>query len=261
MMEASEIHSLVEAQTRRAIAGDTGRAGGEQILEMARTRLGEKYVLGARAPLSNADWHGPWDCAEFTSWCVYQVTGVVYGARPSDNTMAADPFTGYWADDAEELGDIVSIDIAKATPGAMLLRAPSGSRGGHIAISDGRSGTVEAHSSKRGVTEHTAEDRRWDYGVLIPGVSYTTQVPDITDDDSTIWMVTDPMMRGDGIAECQRKLNDLGFDVGTADGIYGGQMEAAVIQFQASKGLVADGECGPDTRDKIRRAKLPKRRP
>jgi hypothetical protein len=248
------MNALLEAQARRAAAGNAGPPSGQHIVDIARTRIGEDYVLGARAPLSNEAWHGPWDCAEFASWCVFQVSGIVYGAEPGEDPVLADPYTGYWADDAEELGDIVTVDLARTTVGAMLLRVPSGARGGHIAISDGAGGTIEAHSSSRGVIAHTAGGRRWDYGVLVPGISYSTVAASETEDQAVIWRVTSPMMRGDGIAELQRNLHSLGFDPGQSDGIYGGQTEAAVVDFQAAHGLVADGECGADTRKAIREA-------
>jgi peptidoglycan hydrolase-like protein with peptidoglycan-binding domain len=45
----------------------------------------------------------------------------------------------------------------------------------------------------------------------------------------------------------QKRLAALGFAPGIADGVYGPQTAAAVELFQASKGLVADGEVGPVT--------------
>ncbi len=38
---------------------------GREILDIALLHVGEDYILGARAPLNNANWRGPWDCAEF----------------------------------------------------------------------------------------------------------------------------------------------------------------------------------------------------
>ena len=57
-----------------------------------------------------------------------------------------------------------------------------------------------------------------------------------------------PMMRGDDIAELQSRLGSLGFDAGRADGIFGPQTAAALIEFQRNAGLTSDGICGPDTR-------------
>jgi N-acetylmuramoyl-L-alanine amidase len=56
-----------------------------------------------------------------------------------------------------------------------------------------------------------------------------------------------PMLRGDDVAELQRRLNRLGFDAGREDGILGDQTVAALQEFQRNAGLAADGICGPGT--------------
>src|SRR5438874_941604 len=52
---------------------------GERILQLGRRHIGEPYVLGSLAPKNNPKWKGPWDCAEFASWLVFQAAGVLYG--------------------------------------------------------------------------------------------------------------------------------------------------------------------------------------
>jgi N-acetylmuramoyl-L-alanine amidase len=59
--------------------------------------------------------------------------------------------------------------------------------------------------------------------------------------------LTSPMLRGDDIAELQRRLGCLGFDAGRIDGIFGPQTERALQDFQRNGGLVADSICGPAT--------------
>ena len=52
--------------------------------------------------------------------------------------------------------------------------------------------------------------------------------------------------RGEPVRDIQRRLTGLGFPV-EADGTYGPQTVAVVGQFQASRGLPADGIVGPET--------------
>src|SRR5436189_6367945 len=124
-------------------------AKGERILQLGRKHIGEPYVLGALAPKDNPKWKGPWDCAELASWLVFQAAGVLYGcASDSNDPASADAYTGYWARDAERLGVRISVEQAAQTPGVAVLRSPRPGAVGHIAISDGRGGTVEAHSAR-----------------------------------------------------------------------------------------------------------------
>ena len=54
--------------------------------------------------------------------------------------------------------------------------------------------------------------------------------------------------RGDQVVNLQKSLKKIGFDPGVIDGIFGGNTEAAVKQFQASNGLLVDGKVGPNTK-------------
>src|SRR5438093_1493392 len=52
---------------------------------------------------------------------------------------------------------------------------------------------------------------------------------------------------GPEVTKLQEKLKTLGFDPGSVDGEFGPATEAAVIAFQRSEGLLADGIVGPRT--------------
>jgi N-acetylmuramoyl-L-alanine amidase len=56
-----------------------------------------------------------------------------------------------------------------------------------------------------------------------------------------------PMLRGDDVAELQRRLNALGFDAGREDGILGTQTGIAIRDFQRNVGHAVDGIVGPET--------------
>ncbi|MBT8214255.1 MAG: peptidoglycan-binding protein [Acidimicrobiia bacterium] len=53
-----------------------------------------------------------------------------------------------------------------------------------------------------------------------------------------------PMMRGDDVAEVQRRLNSLGFDAGKVDGIFGPETMDALMDFQRNRNMEEDGIVG-----------------
>lgn len=221
---------------------------GDDLLALADQHIGEKYILGARAPMSDASWKGPWDCAEFVSWCVYQRAGILFGTEPRHDPLHADAYTGYWAQQAKAAGVTVPLADALVTAGAILLRYPLPGAIGHIAFSDGKGGTIEAHSTKTGVIRGAAGGRRWDVGVMIPGIRYYRGDEDIVPTPPAgVIRLTQPLTRSARVEKIQARLNELGYAVGPADGIYGPQTAHAAARFQADKGLVADGEVGPTT--------------
>lgn len=224
-------------------------ATGEDILKIAAKHIGEKYILGARAPMNNPKWTGPWDCAEFTSWCVFQVSEILYGtSNNSGDPAKADAFTGFWRRDMTKLGEKISVALAAQTPGAMVLRFPQPKAIGHIAISDGKGGTVEAHSSKTGVLRLKVDGRRWDAGVLVPGISYTQrEKPVSVTPPLLVIRLTTPMTKSKKVRETQSALKAKGFNPGTIDEEYGPNTLAAVVAFQLTEGLVPDGEVGSET--------------
>lgn len=222
-------------------------ATGREMVKAALAHLGEPYILGAVAPKNDPAWDGPWDCAEFVSWCVYQTAEILYGCYDNQaNPATADAFTGFWGRDAKRIGKQISVAAAARIAGAAVLRL--GPKIGHIVISDDRGGTVEAHSSSTGVIRHTLSGRRWDMGILVPGVSYEeTSGNNSVTPPPVIYRLTSPLMQGEKIKDMQRKLVLAGFDPKGMDGIFGAKTFAAVLGFQKAQGLVPDGEVGPQT--------------
>jgi len=55
------------------------------------------------------------------------------------------------------------------------------------------------------------------------------------------------LLAGDDVLTLQRRLLDLGFNVGKVDGRYGRRTEGAVRDFQRNVGIPPDGTCGPAT--------------
>ncbi len=62
-----------------------------------------------------------------------------------------------------------------------------------------------------------------------------------------------PHMRGDDVLSIQRRLNELGFDSGPENGIFGPAVELALIELQRNAGLPLDGIVGEVTLAQLRR--------
>ena len=62
-----------------------------------------------------------------------------------------------------------------------------------------------------------------------------------------------PMMRGDDVAELQRRLSALGFDAGKVDGIFGPDTLRALLDFQANRRMAEDGIVGREVAEELAR--------
>jgi peptidoglycan L-alanyl-D-glutamate endopeptidase CwlK len=62
---------------------------------------------------------------------------------------------------------------------------------------------------------------------------------------------------GQDVTALQRALQSAGFNPGAIDGFFGAGTEAAVLAFQRSKGLAADGVVGPTTATALGLAAIP----
>ncbi len=82
----------------------------------------------------------------------------------------------------------------------------------------------------------------------------------MTNADAQAAKVTDPILRqgdsGAPVTELQRLLNAKGAKL-TVDGIFGATTQNAVIQFQRSNGLTADGIVGAKTWAALRKVPTP----
>jgi murein L,D-transpeptidase YcbB/YkuD len=224
-------------------------ATGQQMLDLAVTRLNQKYDF-VLVPKNNANWQGPWDCAEFMSWLVWQVGGYLYGCTNNKgNPATAEAYTGAWQDAAAALGRRIPWQDAAGIAGAVLLRNPP-AKGlmGHIVVSDGQGGTVEAMGKKWGVVRGKVSGRAWDTGILLPGFNYGAVVAvGNLKEPKFLYAVGRPGMVKAKAMIIQRALRDAGFDPGPIDGDYGDNTAVAVAAYQTAKGLVSDGQVGKQT--------------
>lgn len=106
----------------------------------------------------------------------------------------------------------------------------------HIGIYIGANTCIEAKGTRSGVVASALS--HWDEVAELKGVSYGGE---------KALTVLRSGCRGDEVKELQQQLIRMGYDCGTADGIFGRRTEEAVKEFQKEKGLTADGIVGEQT--------------
>ncbi|PLR33067.1 hypothetical protein CYR55_17840 [Chimaeribacter californicus] len=224
------------------------------MLALAKSRLGENYIHVV-VPKNNPNWHNAWDCAEFTSWLAYQMTETLYGCVNNHNHPAsADAYSGAWERDAKEQVLIPStLEEAFTTAGVFLVRKPPLSgKMGHVAMSDGQGGTVEAAGKQSGVMHGKVEGRLWHYYAKLPALIYLAGQPGTVNSALPLLLqLTNPLTTSPLVGQVQQALKHAGFDPGPVDNTYGPMTIAAVAAFQEANNLVSDGIIGPLTLQKL----------
>ncbi|WP_051386864.1 peptidoglycan-binding domain-containing protein [Bradyrhizobium sp. ARR65] len=254
MFKAGSADAYLDAlppQPEIVLPADKGPSGAG-LLKRAREHIGEPYA-NVLVPKDNPNWQGPWDCAEFVSWLVYQEAQKLYGCiNDTAPPATADAYTGAWKTDLERFGRRVSVEEAAGTVGGIVLRyPPAAGKMGHIALCDGNGGTVEAKGRRYGVVADTVHGRVWDAGILIPGISYSGAASIKVSPPAVIYAVNSPNMDKTVVAQIQESLAEKGFDPGQVDGEFGPNTQAAVLAFQEAQGLVVDGAVGPETAEAL----------
>jgi cell wall-associated NlpC family hydrolase len=138
------------------------------MLDAALAQVGDRYEFGVDTDPDDPD-PTVFDCAEFTQWAAARVGVDLEGAS----------YLQYL--ELKEQGLLIPVDEAARTPGALVFHFTSeptagGGRPGeaHVAISLGDGRTVEAASTKLGVTTREIGDR-FEYAAVLPGFA----VPDV----------------------------------------------------------------------------------
>lgn len=221
-----------------------------ELVRLAEAHLGERYQ-NVLVPKDNPAWRGPWDCAEFATWLVFQSTGKLYGCTDNlSSPSIADAYSGAWVRDVQQ-GALHSVGFEQAVgaPGVILIRRPpTPGTMGHIAVSDGHGRTIEAAGVGLGVRRGNVQGRIWHYFAAVPELTY----PEPREDsprrpDPFVLELTDPNMSGPLVRQVQEALQVRGYNPGVIDGEYGPHTVAAVIAFQTASRLIADGMVGPKT--------------
>lgn len=160
------------------------------------------------------------------------------------------------ANEIYESQEIKLPDYRDAKTGDMVFEGNSSNKN-HIGYVIDDNGTViEARGTAYGVVKTELLKRDWKYAarpqfwsdIPTPGPTPGPTPPTPSKVVLTRELkYTNPMMRGDNVESLQERLNELKYNSGEVDGIFGKKTEIAVKNFQSDNGLTADGIVGKNT--------------
>lgn len=226
---------------------------GAQLVQLANTQAGDRYVFGAEARPSDPN-PSRWDCSELVEWVCARL-----GVRPT----CPDGAFNQWR-------HCPGISTARAAgiPGALLFMGDGTGSGRnaitHVAFSRGNGTTIEARGAKWGVGSWPISGRPFRYAGLIPGVDYTVAHPVVPSKPTpglsagalqqvaqgVAWAKTKVLRigdRGDAVKWLQAGINNVSGRGLNVDGAFGLATLAAVQDLQRWFRLPVDGVVGPVT--------------
>ena len=158
---SSSLSGLV-SQLEAALSQTSGL--GSSFLSTALSQAGKAYVFGATASPSDPSPRA-FDCSELVQWAAAR-NGVQLPRTAGEQYLAA-----------KQAGELVPVDVALRTPGALLFSfstepVPGGGEPSHahVAISKGDGTTIEARGHAYGVGSWSAA-HRFQYAAIIPGLA------------------------------------------------------------------------------------------
>ena len=177
-----------------------------------------------------------YDCRGFTHWLLDQVGITIKGQGATSQWNTAANWT--------QKGEIRSMpDVV------CCVFKQSGSKMEHTGMHIGGGRIIHCSS---GVQEGKTTDRGWTHYAIPAGLYEAVPAPEPAEPERRTLRTN---CRGEDVKQLQEKLTELGYNPGTADGIFGSRTCAAVKSFQADRGLAADGVVGPLTRAALDAAK------
>lgn len=191
-----------------------------------------QVLNGSASTCDGCEWNGKlcFDCRGFTYWCLKQAGITIKGAGATSqyNTKAN------W---------IVVGEIADGLPDVVCcLFKHEGTTMKHTGMHIG--GGEIIHCSA-GVQYGKVTDKGWTHYAVPAGLYTAAELAAAP----LVKIVTalKKGMKGDAVRMLQSDLNAVGYDCGTADGIFGTKTENAVRRFQGDNNLAVDGIAGQKT--------------
>lgn len=121
----------------------------------------------------------------------------------------------------------------------------------HVGYAISNKYAIECKNHDVGVVQTQIADRGWKYATRPSWYSDSPSPEPVKPVLTRELYLKDPYMRGDDVKEVQARLNELGYNCGTADGIFGKKTDIAVRNYQTDNGLTVDGIVGKNTAIKL----------
>jgi len=122
------------------------------------------------------------------------------------------------------------IKLSEVQAGDYLFEGTESNKN-HIGYAVDNAFAVESQNRDVGVVKTRIADRKWKFAARPDW--YEVEKYTLT----RVLMLTDPHMKGEDIMEVQKRLNELGYNCGTADGVFGNKTEIASKNFKHDAGL------------------------
>ena len=215
----------------------------------------DKYYYSAK---DGKKWIGHYvaDCSGLFRWAYDKL-----GQKIAHNSNTI------WASYCSKKGDLKNgkrTDGMELRPGTAVFVKKKTSSGSynrsHIGLYIGNGEVIEASGTNAGVVKSSITNKKWvEWGELkavnydnteIPAEPVTPEpIPEVPVEEPTKKINMKKGDKGEEVKYVQILLIGMGYDLGKwgADGDFGAKTEAAVKQFQKSKGLKVDGIVGPKT--------------
>ena len=220
---------------RYAVGALTRNEKADKVVELAISRLGCKYVFGAKGQIEHGE--QVFDCRGFTWWLLQQIGISIsdVGATTQYNTVK----------DWDERG--LTDDMPNLVCPVFKYRQSDGKMS-HTGMHIG-DGVIIHCTSNGGVKYGDLADTTWT-NYAVPKGMYTQEEIDHARGRELVRTLKVGCSGAD-VKRLQETLNGLGFSCGNSDGIFGQKTKTAVMAFQSAYGLKSDGIVGMKTRDKL----------
>ena len=133
------------------------------------------------------------------------------------------------------------VKVSDVEPGDFLFQG-SDTNKWHIGYAIDNKYAIECQDHDKGVVKTVIAERNWKYATR-PGW-YESEKYVLT----RVLRYTEPLMRGEDVKMVQLRLNELGYNCGTADGVFGRKTDFASRDFKQDAGLKHEtGDVGKKT--------------